>query len=153
MNTRALIANWICATAILSPVGTIAQESPVEAIVDMPTLMAHVVQPAAFIVWGASGVVIDASGYHDLAPTTDERWEEVVNGAATLAESTNLLMLPGRVLDDKWAGYIQQLRAVSIAAWRAAEAKDAKGISAAGDTLVDLCTACHLSYGITEGYE
>ena len=57
--------------------------------VDMKTFMEHVLTPAAQIIWSANGSVIDAKGEHDLSPKTDDDWERIVSGAATLAEATN----------------------------------------------------------------
>jgi hypothetical protein len=69
---------------------------PFQAHVDMKTFMEHVLTPAATLIWRANGSVIDAGGEHDLSPRTDNDWENITSGAATLAEATNALMIPGR---------------------------------------------------------
>ena len=116
--------------------------------VDMKTFMEHVLTPAAKIVWSVNGVRIDISGEHDLSPKTDADWEEIVSGAATLAEATNALMIPQRALDGAWNGYAQKLAAAAERAYVAAEAHDLKSISEVSDQLDGICAACHRHYGI-----
>ena len=84
-------------------------DAAVPAYVDMKTFMEHVLTPAAKIVWSVNGVVIDAKDEHDLAPKSDADWEQIVSGAATLAEATNALMIPQRALDPEWNGYARKL--------------------------------------------
>lgn len=121
--------------------------SPFTAVVDFPTFMEHVLSPAANKIWMASGWIIDATGEHDLTPQTQEQWEEVVTGAATLAEATNALMIPQRQLDPAWNGLAQKLRAAAEQAYQAAERHDAKAIADIGERLDDICSACHKHYG------
>jgi hypothetical protein len=116
--------------------------------VELPILMEHVITPAAYDIWHASGWIIDEDGIRDLAPENDEEWEEVVNGAATLIEAGNLLMMDERVLDDDWPGYVRQLTDIAEEAFVAAEAHDQKTIDDVSDRLDGICTACHQHYGI-----
>lgn len=159
MKTRSLVAISVTAATLLSALIAVEKatgvtpESPLEAVVDRQTLMGHVVEPAAYLIWGASGVVIDAEGTHEMTPKNEEEWVAVVNGAATLAEATNLMMLDGRVEDEQWFGFVQVLRSVAIDAWHAAEAQDAQAISDAGDRLVEACSACHKNYGYLDYYD
>ena len=57
---------------------------------------------AAATIWKVNGLVIDAKGEHDPSPKSDDDWEQVVSGAATLAEATNALMIPDRARDPEW---------------------------------------------------
>ena len=75
----------------------------------MKTFMDHVLGPAAAVIWRANGIVIDTQGEHDLSPKSDEDWEQIVSGAATLAEATNALMIPQRALDPEWNAYVKKL--------------------------------------------
>ena len=84
-----------------------ATAPPFQAYVDMKTFMEHVLSPAAAIIWKVNGVVIDAKGEHDLSPKTDDDWEQIVSGAATLAEATNALMIPQRARDPSWNPYVR----------------------------------------------
>jgi hypothetical protein len=121
---------------------------PFRAYVDMKTFMDHVLTPAAKIVWSVNGVVIDEKGEHDLSPKSDADWEGIVSGAATLAESTNALMIPERALDPQWTFYVQKLAAAANKAYVAAEAHDLKTISQVSDQLDGICAACHRHYGV-----
>ena len=102
---------------------------------------------AAKKIWTASGWIVNATGKHDLTPQTDEQWEEVVTGAATLAEATNALMIPQRRLDPAWNGFVQNLRAAAEQAYQAAEKHDARAIADVAEHLDDICSACHQYYG------
>jgi hypothetical protein len=131
-----------------SPSGDGAAALPFAAHVDMQTFMQHVLTPAAQIIWSVNGSVIDDKGEHDLSPRTDDDWEKVVSGAATLAEATNALMIPERVRDGAWNGYARKLADAADKAYRAAEAHDLKSVSEVSDALDRICAACHRHYGV-----
>jgi len=133
----------------LSPsLGEDAGPPPFRAYVDMKTFMMHVLTPAAKIVWSVNGVVIDEKGEHDLSPKTEDDWERVVSGAATLAEATNALMIPERAIDPEWPRYAKALADAAEKAYQAAEARDLKTISQVSDQLDGICAACHRHYGV-----
>jgi hypothetical protein len=121
---------------------------PFQAYVDMKTFMEHVLSPAAAVIWKVNGVVIDAKGEHDLSPKSDDDWEQIVSGAATLAEATNALMIPQRARDPSWNPYVKKLADAADKAYRAAEAHDLKSISEVSDQLDGICAACHRHYGL-----
>jgi hypothetical protein len=127
---------------------TQAPSPPFRAHVDMQTFMEHVLTPAARIIWSVNGSMIDDKGEHDLSPRSDDDWERIVSGAATLAEATNALMIPERVRDAKWNGYVQKLADAADKAYRAAEAHDLKSVSDVSDALDGICSACHRHYGV-----
>ncbi len=116
--------------------------------VDMKTFMEHVLTPAAKVVWRVNGVIIDDRGEHDLSPKSDADWEDIVSGAATLAEATNALLIPQRIADEQWIGYVQTLSQAAAKAYRAAEEHDLKAISEVSDRLDGICAACHRHYGL-----
>jgi len=122
--------------------------SPFQPHVDMKTFMEHVLGPAAAIIWKVNGLVIDEKGEHDLSPKSDDDWEQVVSGAATLAEATNALMIPQRVRDPDWNPYVKKLADAANKAYRAAEAHDLKSASEVSDQLDGICAACHRHYGL-----
>lgn len=68
---------------------------------DVKHIMKWVLDPAAFGVWGSAGSIITAAGTRELAPTTDDGWKAVEHSAAVVAASGNLLMMPGRAVDDE----------------------------------------------------
>jgi hypothetical protein len=124
------------------------QPQPFQPHVDMKTFMEHVLSPAAAIIWKVNGVVIDEKGEHDLSPKSDDDWEKVVSGAATLAEATNALMIPQRARDADWNPYVRKLADAADKAYRAAEAHDLKSVSEVSDQLDGICAACHRHYGL-----
>jgi hypothetical protein len=146
---RTIIAVIIaCLAASPSISDNAAPTSPFQPHVDMKTFMQHVLGPAAATIWKVNGVVIDEKGEHDLSPKSDDDWEQVVSGAATLAEATNALMIPQRTRDPDWNRYAKNLADAADKAYRAAEAHDLKSISEISDQLDGICAACHRHYGI-----
>jgi hypothetical protein len=137
-----------CVVATPSISGDAVPISPFEVHVDMKTFMEHVLGPAAAIIWKVNGLVIDDKGEHDLSPKSDDDWEQMVSGAATLAEATNALMIPQRARDPDWNRYVKKLADAADKAYRAAEAHDLKSISEVSDQLDGICAACHRHYGL-----
>ena len=127
---------------------TVEATPPFQPHVDMKTFMEHVLTPAATVIWRVNGFVIDAKGEHDLSPKSDADWEQVVSGAATLAEATNALMIPQRALDPEWNGYVKKPADAADKAYRAAEAHDLKSVSEVSDQLDGICAVCHRHYGL-----
>jgi hypothetical protein len=121
---------------------------PFQPHVDMQTFMEHVLMPAATIIWRSNGIVYDARGEHDLSPKSEADWEQMVSGAATLAEATNALMIPQRARDQEWVVYVRKLSEAADKAYRAAEAHDLKSVSEVSDQLDEVCAACHRHYGL-----
>lgn len=142
------LATAALAVAAVSPSRGEAPAVPFKARVDMKTFMEHVLTPAATVIWRVNGSVIDAKGEHDLSPKTDNDWEQIVSGAATLAEATNALMIPERVRDQDWIKYAQALAVAAAKAYRGAEDHDLKAVSEVSDRLDAICAACHRHYGL-----
>jgi hypothetical protein len=150
-----VVAAVVIAGAVASPSMSddVAQISPFQAYpfkayVDTKTFMEHVLSPAAAIIWKVNGIIIDEKGEHDLSPKSDDDWEQIVSGAATLAESTNALMIPERARDPAWNGYVKKLADAADKAYHAAEAHDLKSVSEVSDQLDGICAACHRHYGL-----
>jgi hypothetical protein len=117
---------------------------------DMQELMIHVVDPAAFQFWRGSGFELTEDGERDLSPTTEEGWKVVEDGAATVAEAGNLLMLPGRARapEAEWNRYAKLMTERALEAKAAAEAKDKQKVFDTGGRLYEVCVACHEKYVI-----
>lgn len=110
-------------------------------------IMALVLEPAADILWDSGGWVLDASGYEELYPTTDEGWAYVRAQAAVVVEAGNMLALPGRAEDkDAWMVYAEGLSDAGILAMEAAAAQNEEDFFQAGAQLYSVCTACHQGY-------
>jgi hypothetical protein len=142
----ALVLSNLCASPSMSD-DTVPMP-PFKAHVDMKTFMEHVLTPAAQIVWSVNGSIIDAKGERDLSPKTDDEWEKIVSGAATLAEATNALMIPERAQDALWNVYVKKLADAADKAYQAAEAHDLKSVAEVSDHLDGICASCHRHYGL-----
>jgi hypothetical protein len=87
-------------------------------------------------------------------------WEGVENAAMALAESANLLLVPGRRCGNgvpvpreraDWAKFTQGLRTASLAAYQAAVSKNQETVSNATDQLTEACENCHIQYRDVKG--
>ena len=80
-------------------------------------------------------------------PKTEVEWNAIRNQALTLAESGNLLLLPGRLRDQgNWVKDTKMMIEAARAAYKAAMAKDMDGILAQSDALTESCVTCHRQY-------
>jgi len=114
---------------------------------DVQQIMALVLEPASDILWDSGGWVLDAAGYEELYPTTDEGWDYVRAQAAIVVESGNMLALPGRAEDnDAWMIYAEGLSSAGVLAMEAAAAQNEEDFFQAGAQLYSVCTACHQAY-------
>lgn len=64
-----------------------------------------------------------------------------------LAETGNLLLLPGRAKDnDQWMKNAEALVDAGSAAFKAANSKDANALTHIGDKIDETCETCHAKY-------
>jgi hypothetical protein len=113
----------------------------------MKDFMGHVMQFSADQLWKWQGYTSDATGEHSLFPKNDEEWTEAESAALTVAEVTNILLLPGRSVDDpQWAKFTADVRAKAQAAAKAALAKNEDQFFLAGSDLYEACKACHVKF-------
>jgi hypothetical protein len=128
-------ATPIIEASIATPVATVQQ------------IMNGITDPAATVVYDSVGSISDASGVRDVAPRDDAEWAKVANSAAVLAESGNVLMMPGHAVDTgDWVTIARDMTAAAAKALKAAEAKDRDGLLAAGSELSQTCDNCHAKY-------
>ena len=80
-------------------------------------------------------------------PQTDAEWTALEGQALMLAESANLLMMPGRARDQKqWMADSKLMLDAGAAAVKAVKSKNVEAISALSDQLLESCTSCHKHY-------
>ncbi|MEQ1868530.1 MAG: hypothetical protein ABL961_00710 [Vicinamibacterales bacterium] len=80
-------------------------------------------------------------------PTTEVEWGELQAKALMLAESANLLAMPGYARDqDRWLADAKLMREAGAAAFRAAKNKDLAALDALNEPLYQSCTTCHMHY-------
>jgi hypothetical protein len=80
-------------------------------------------------------------------PTTSEEWMALQAQTLMLAESANLLMMPGRARDrDRWMADAELMLDAGEAAYRAAKDRDVAALEALSDQLYESCVTCHRDY-------
>ena len=134
-------------------------------------VMGHIVMPNADKLWGSVATTVSAKGVEEIFPKTDEDWETVRNYAVTIAEATNLLLIPGRrvaapgkteadkselspdKIDAKikadpamWYSHVAKLHDVAMESIAAIDKKNSDALLEAGDHLDKACEECHLVY-------
>ena len=128
---------------------------------DLNQLMRGVFYPAANVVFfsqvddpeeAKKASVRDPSMSTDPLNAAFGGWLSVENAALALAESANLLTIPGRncsngtpvpVKDPAWVAFVQQLRNGSMKAYQAAKTKDMDKMKEASDAVNASCEGCH----------
>jgi hypothetical protein len=81
------------------------------------------------------------------APKDDKEWKTVQDSALMLAETGNLLLMPGRAKDPgDWNKFSKSLIDQGSRAFKAANAKDAKALEDIGNDIDDVCETCHAKY-------
>ena len=163
-----------CSENQAPPAATAAPQVPFQPDASIQDLMQNVVDHNADILWESVAVISSEKGIEERMPRTDEEWATVRAAAVTLAEATNLLMIPdrkvvheGKVLQDSEvegilkAGQIQSLidgdrtkfaskalalHSAALAALAAIDAKDHNKLSDIGGAIDEACEQCHTTY-------
>lgn len=82
-------------------------------------------------------------------------WEAVENSALTLAETANLLTIPGRMCEngrpapldrDDYRTFIQGLADAGTQAYMVAKTRNLEAMAEVSNTVADACAACHEVY-------
>jgi len=80
-------------------------------------------------------------------PTTSDEWTALQGQTLMLAETANLLMMPGRARDEEqWMADAKLLLEAGEAAYRAAKDRNVEGLIAVNDALYESCVTCHQHY-------
>jgi hypothetical protein len=80
------------------------------------------------------------------APKSEQEWAVARRSGLTLAESGNLLLMPGRAREGDWTKDAKTLADVGTAAYQAAQAKDFPSLAGLTDALDASCTTCHKQF-------
>lgn len=123
--------------AIITATAALAQAPSFEPVGSMSQLMVGIIYPTS-----------DALFYIERSPPkTEVEWNGIRNQALMLAESGNLLMMPGRARDQgNWIKDSKMMIDAARDAYKAAVAKDMDGILAQSDRLIASCITCHKQY-------
>jgi cytochrome c556 len=132
-----LIGATLSAQAPAAPKTPAPERPPTRNVGSMSDLMVKIIYPAS-----------DALFYiESRTPKTDAEWTVLEGQALMVAESANLLMLPGRARDHKqWMADAKLMLEAGAAAVKAAKTKNVEGIVALSDQLMESCTSCHKNY-------
>jgi hypothetical protein len=99
----------------------------------------------------------DPSAATDLLDGSYGKWEAVENSALAIAETANLLSLPGRkclngrdvpVKDQDWTPLVQALQEAAMTAYKAAQSRNQDKVVDAAATLNAACANCHDRYRV-----
>jgi hypothetical protein len=128
-----------------------ADKTPYKIDFEIKDVMDHVIDFAADSMWEKQGWDIDKAGEHPLFPTTEAEWTETANHAATLAEAAQVLMLPGRAVDnDRWVKQALKLHDAAMEEYRAIKARDTEKMFKVGSDIFIVCRDCHAMYILGE---
>src|SRR5215471_7743063 len=162
MRTTLLALSLVLAASELSLTAqTPATTATQEVHANLNQLMRGVLYPAANVVFFPQfedpGKVQPIPG-RDASMATDPLrssfggWQAIENGALALAESANLLLVPGRVCsngtpvpltDPAWTTFVQEVRDAGMKAYTAAQAKDQDKLINLSETVSNACAHCH----------
>jgi hypothetical protein len=113
----------------------------------MQLFMRDVMDHAAYTIWNKQGYISDADGVRSLFPKNDEDWKQAENDSLSLAEMTNLLLIPGRRVEEQaWTDGVVAVRKASLNLAKVARTKDEDAYLEAGVVLNDACYSCHTRY-------
>jgi hypothetical protein len=136
---RILVLTLLLCILITTAIATTQNsvKPPFKLVATVSQVMTAITAPASDIIFHAvSGV-----------PQNDTEWKKVQNSALELAESGNLLMLPGRSRDNvEWVKQSQALIEAAMLALKAAREKNADNLMIAGDKIIGTCEGCHNKY-------
>jgi hypothetical protein len=80
-------------------------------------------------------------------PKDESEWAAARRDSMTLAESGNLLMMPGRIRDQgDWVTHVKMLTDAGASAYKAAQEKNSQALAAVAGPLDASCTSCHKLY-------
>ena len=162
MHRTVLTLSVVVAAYGLSLIAQTPSPAPAQEIhANLNQLMRGVLYPAANVVFFAQAenpgdvkpnTGQDPSMATDPLTSTFGGWQAVENASLALAESANLLLIPGRtcangepapIKDPAWATFVQDVRNASMSAYKAAQAKDQEKMIAISETLSAACSGCH----------
>jgi len=132
---------------------------------NLAQLMRGIVYPSSNVVFAAQSElnfpsVKDPATSPNLLTSTYGGWQAVESAALGLAESANLLTIPGRMCSNgvpapvtrpDWIKFTQGLRDAGLAAYKASQSKNQDKMVDASGTVADACSACHDVYREQKG--
>ena len=144
-----------------------ATESTAKVQGDLRQVMRGVLFPNSNVIFAAQDKLDikpakDPSIATDPLASTYGGWDAVENSSIALAESANLLIIPGRmcsngrpapIQNEDWKKSVQELRDAGMTAYKAAQAKNPEMIVDAAGVMTNACSSCHDKYREKPGGE
>jgi hypothetical protein len=147
MSRRTASRLVVIGAVLLCACNTAAPPPPFKPVADVKQLMQGTIDPNADAIWDAVGWIDTAAGTEERRPRTQAQWDAVRNSAITLTEAGNLLMMTPRAKDSgEWMKRSQELVDTGVAAWQAADAKNADRLFTVGGDVYEACSHCHQQY-------
>jgi hypothetical protein len=113
-----------------------ADSASPQATTNLSEMMTRIVQPSSDAVFYVSRT----------PPQTDEDWRRLENQTLMLAESANLLLMPGYVqAQEQWLRDSLLMRNAAVAAYKAAQTKDLAALEELNNALYESCENCHMA--------
>lgn len=163
--------------ACSQPAPAPASEDVMRPTATIKDIMDSIIAPAADTLWESVATIVTPSGIEERRPRTDEEWLVVRRSAVQLVEAANLLIVEGRhvakpgersvnpgielhpeeidklIAEDR-STFVKLARAMqdaALPAFQAIEAKNADGLSDAGEGIDVACETCHMKYWYPNG--
>jgi hypothetical protein len=137
--TRAVSRAFGLCAALLAAAAAPTQQAGPKAVASVTEIMQAMVVPS-------SNALFDVARR---APASAEEWAVLRNHAILLAESGNLLLIPGRSQETGvWRSSSRAMADAGAAALQAARDEDAEAVIEAGNLIVDSCEVCHEAHWI-----
>jgi hypothetical protein len=160
MRTTFVTVSLMLAVSGLSPTAQSPSTNTTQTVhANLNQLMRGVLYPAANVVFfpqfeNPANVKqdLDPGMATDPLKSTFGGWQAIENASLALAESANLLLIPGRmcsngapapVTDPDWPKFVQEVRDASMQAYKLAQARDQDKLSELSETLSASCAHCH----------
>lgn len=107
-----------------------------QATTNLSEMMTRIVQPSSDAVFYVART----------PPQTDEDWRRLESQTLMLAESANLLLMPGYVQAlEQWVRDSLLMRNAAVAAYKAAQTKDLAALVELNNALYESCENCHMA--------
>jgi hypothetical protein len=113
-----------------------ADSASPQATTNLSEMMTRIVQPSSDAVFYVART----------PPQTDEDWRRLESQTLMLAESANLLLMPGYAqAQEQWLRDSLLMRNAAAAAYKAAQTKDLAALEELNNPLYESCENCHMA--------
>jgi len=136
---------------------------------NLAQVMRGILYPASNVIFAAQSTdptTVEPDGDPSTSPNPLSSayggWQAVGNAGIALAESANLLTVPGRlclngkpapVQNADWQMWVEELRTAGMTAYKAAQAESQDAVLDASDVMSVACSNCHDKYRDVAGGE